>query len=107
LSEAESSENREPCFTYSLPLNRHYWKSQKSPTSLRRETFNESQCGQIGQNVANLSKFFKEKNWLGDCLGHFCGHWAIFSQKHLVTLTGWKCWHFQPKNTFVESFFLY
>jgi hypothetical protein len=33
---------------------------------------------------------------LGDCLGHFCGHWAIFSQKHLVTLT------FDERLTLVE-----
>jgi hypothetical protein len=29
-------------------------------------------------------------------LGHFCGHWVIFSQKHLVTLT------FDERLTFVE-----
>jgi hypothetical protein len=30
-----------------------------------------------------LSNDLGEKNWLGD----FWDHWAIFSQKHLVTLT--------------------
>jgi hypothetical protein len=33
----------------------------------------------------------------GGCLCHYCGHWAIFSQKHLVTLT------FDERVTFVES----
>jgi hypothetical protein len=34
-----------------------------------------------------VGEILVEENWLGDCLGHFCGYWAIFSQKHLVTLT--------------------
>jgi hypothetical protein len=63
----------------------------------------------FGQKFLELGNFFSRKklpndlgeilfeyNWFGDCLGHFCGHWAIFSQKHLVTLT------FDKRLTWVE-----
>jgi hypothetical protein len=44
----------------------------------------------------DLGEILDEQYWLGDCLGHFCGQWAVFSQKHLVTLT------FNEKLTFVK-----
>jgi hypothetical protein len=47
--------------------------------------------------VTRLGKILVEQNWLGDFLGHFCGHWAIVSQKHLVTLT------FDERLTLIES----
>jgi hypothetical protein len=59
-------------------------------------TSDENQCDQIGQNYAILAGFFSighflkfppRKKIVGRRLGHFCGHWAIFSQKHLVTPT--------------------
>jgi hypothetical protein len=41
-----------------------------------------------GINCPNdLGEILAEYNCLEDCLGHFCGHWALFSQKHLVILT--------------------
>jgi hypothetical protein len=31
----------------------------------------------------DLGEIFAELNWLGNCLGHFCSYWAIFSQKNI------------------------
>jgi hypothetical protein len=52
-------------------------------------------------------EIFSKTNWLGDCLGHFCGHWAIFSHKHLVTLTlGGSVDTFNQKTLSLKVFFL-
>jgi hypothetical protein len=54
------------------------------PWSQKQQTFNEVwtlstkvSVTRLG-NISPFGRNFSRKKWLGDCLGHSCGHWAIF-----------------------------